>query len=112
MSLLRRKKDDSADLAAEPDVEVGETTKIGDVVPRQFTRIAGTVVLVKSRPGHGIAALTVLVGDSTGRAMVVWTGRRSIGGIGVGRKLLVEGVPTKRGRNVEFTNPVYTLLPR
>ena len=111
--MLRRKpREEDAIQAAEPSVDVGETTGIGAIVPRQFVRVVGTIVLIKSRPGHGLPALSVVLGDETGRAMVLWTGRRSLGGITLGRRLLVEGVAARRGGSLEFTNPVYTLLPR
>jgi hypothetical protein len=42
----------------------------------------------------------------------VWTGRREIGGITLGRKIAISGVPVLRGDHLEFTNPDYTLLPR
>ena len=42
----------------------------------------------------------------------VWTGRREIGGVTLGRKIAIEGVPVMHGDHLEFTNPHYTLLPR
>ena len=111
MGLLKRHK--TADEAAcEPCVDVGAVVPIGDLVPRCPVRITGEVTRMKSRPGHGIPALTVTVQDDTGKALVVWTGRRAIGGVCLGRWLLVEGVAYNRGGTLEFVNPVYTLLPR
>jgi hypothetical protein len=42
----------------------------------------------------------------------VWTGRRAIGGVALGRRLVVEGVAIRRGAQLEFMNPEYTLLTR
>ena len=113
MGLLRRKdKGEEDQLAAEPSIDVGPCTALGDVQPRVAVRVVGEVTRMKTRPGHGVPALTVTIDDGTGTALVIWTGRRSIGGIGVGRWLLVEGMASNRGGAREFTNPVYTLLPR
>ncbi len=50
--------------------------------------------------------------DGTADATVVFTGRRSVGGLEHGRGLVVEGVAhDERGRCV-ILNPAYTLLPK
>jgi hypothetical protein len=49
---------------------------------------------------------------NTGTVTAVWTGRREIGGVTLGRKIAIEGVPVMHGDHLEFTNPHYTLLPR
>ncbi len=111
MGLLRRSKSGTI-VDDEPEVEVGQVTPLGELQARQRVRIVGEVARMKTRPGHGIPALTVTLQDTTGKALVVWTGRRAIGGITLGRRLLVEGVAFNRGGTLEFVNPVYTLLPR
>lgn len=113
MGLLRRKdKSAEAELAAEPDIDVGEVTALGHVEARTPVRVVGEVTRIRSRPGHGIPALTVTLEDDSGKVLVVWTGRRSIGGVSLGRCLLIEGMASNRGGALEFTNPTYTLLPR
>ena len=67
---------------------------------------------MRARPTSGLPALVLSISDETGTATAVWTGRRSIGGVTLGRRLTIEGVPLRRGDQLEFTNPVYTLLPR
>lgn len=54
--------------------------------------------------------MAVTIGDDTGSIVAVWTGRRAIGGITLGRRLIVAGVPRRVGRQLELTNPAYTLL--
>jgi hypothetical protein len=54
----------------------------------------------------------VSITDATGTVTAVWTGRRSIGGITLGRSVVIEGVAVQHGSALEFTNPAYTLLPR
>jgi len=53
-----------------------------------------------------------MVSDDTGTVTAVWTGRRSIGGITLGRRIAIKGIAITRGTHLEFTNPSYTLLPR
>ncbi len=114
MSLLRRRKD-AGEAAAAVDagvaVDLDGVVEIGSVVARSRVRVVGAVTVITSRPGHGIPALSAVLRDDTGAATLIWTGRRSIGGVSLGRRLLVEGVPSSRGGQLEFTNPSFTLLP-
>ncbi len=55
--------------------------------------------------------MAVTISDDSGSVTAVWTGRRSIGGITLGRRLIIEGVASRVGDRLEFSNPVYTLLP-
>ena len=65
-----------------------------------------------------VAAATVIVSVNvgspavsvTGSVTVVWSGRRSIGGVGLGRRIIIEGVPMKGPHGLTFTNPSYELL--
>lgn len=66
---------------------------------------------MRARPITGVPALSVTVADDTGSVIVVWTGRRAIGGITLGRHVVIEGVGCQVGDRLEFTNPTYTLLP-
>lgn len=84
---------------------------IGDVVERRRVVVRGQVVRMRARPTSGEPSLAVTVADETGSLVVVWTGRRSIGGITLGRRLEVEGVARRVGTSLEMTNPSYTLLP-
>lgn len=85
-------------------------TAIAEAPARQTVRIAGQVTHMRMRPTTGLPALAVTVADETGTAVAVFTGRRSIGGISLGRHLAIEGVPVRRGVLLEFTNPAYVLL--
>lgn len=66
---------------------------------------------MRARPTEGIPALAVTISDGTGSVVAVWTGRRAIGGVTLGRRLVLDGVATLHGAQLEFTNPAYTLLP-
>lgn len=109
MALLRRKQrqDDSGAALAEP-----VSTPIAEAQPRQRVCVVGKVTRMTARPTSGQPALAVTVSDDTGTVTAVWTGRREIGGITLGRRVAISGVPVMHGERLEFTNPGYTLLPR
>jgi hypothetical protein len=74
-------------------------------------RVGGEVTRMRITPRSGTPALEVVVCDGTGDLTVLFTGRRSIGGMTNGRGVLFEGVAhDERGRTV-LLNPAYTLLP-
>ena len=107
MALLRRRRADDGTDAPAVDPAI---TPISQVDARLPIRVCGQVVRMRARPTSGLPALVVSISDDTGTATAVWTGRRSLGGVSLGRRLVIEGVPLRRGDHVEFTNPAYTLL--
>ena len=110
MALLRRKRDDQQ---VEPaSVPAPASIPMCDAVPRERVCVKGKVVRMTARPTSGQPALAVSISDETATVTAVWTGRREIGGITLGRKIAISGVPVLRGDHLEFTNPDYTLLPR
>lgn len=91
--------------------EAEATVPIVDAPTRVPIEIAGEVQAVQVRPHRRSPFLELTVRDGTGRAVVVFTGRRRIGGIEPGRALRLRGVGRiDRGRLV-LLNPAYTLLP-
>jgi RecG-like helicase len=109
MSILRRKHQESESVET---VNPPESTRICDTQPRQRVCICGKVTRMTARPTSGQPALAISIADDTGTVTAVWTGRREIGGITLGRRLAINGVPVWRGDHLEFTNPSYTLLPK
>lgn len=87
-----------------------ESTPIGEVVPRTHVVVAGEVKAVQVVPRAGSPWLEVTISDGTGKAVAVFTGRRRIAGIELGRGLVLEGVAGDRGARIQLMNPVYTLL--
>ncbi|MFN8024271.1 MAG: OB-fold nucleic acid binding domain-containing protein [Acidimicrobiales bacterium] len=111
MSILRRRSKDAhtavdAALGPHPD-----RIAIGEAPARRRVVVEGQVVRMRARPTSGQPSLAVTISDDTGSITAVWTGRRAIGGITLGRKLRIEGVAAHAGDTLEFTNPAYTLLP-
>jgi hypothetical protein len=109
MSFLRKKHDSVVAVAPCPEPV---SVSIAEAPERQCVCVSGKVTRMTARPTVGLPALAVSITDATGTITAVWSGRRSLGGVTLGRRISVEGVPIRHGSNLEFTNPKYTLLPR
>jgi hypothetical protein len=107
MGILRRRRASDGNAATDRSI-----VTIADALPRCNVRVCGQVTRMRARPTSGLPALAVSISDDTGTAVAVWTGRRAIGGVALGRRLVIEGVATRRGDRLEFMNPEYTLLAR
>lgn len=73
---------------------VSDTTRIGETPNRQRVKVAGIVrrITVWPREGDEAEYLEALLSDGTGDINLQWTGRRSIPGLTLGSRLVVEGV--------------------
>jgi hypothetical protein len=109
MSILRRKHREDQPVET---VNAPESTPISSTEPRQRACICGKVTRMTARPTAGQPALAISISDETGTVTAVWTGRREIGGITLGRRIAIHGVAVMRGDHLEFTNPGYTLLAK
>lgn len=87
-----------------------ECTKIDVAVPRTRVVISGEVQAIQVVPRAGRPWLEVTVGDGTGKAVAVFTGRRRIGGLEPGRGVVLEGVAGIAHGRLQILNPAYTLL--
>jgi hypothetical protein len=88
------------------------STPIGDVEPRRKVQITGRVVAVRVQPWGGAATLEATLSDGSGQIVVVFLGRRQVGGVKPGALMTVEGVLGAHGSRVAMLNPVYTFLPQ
>lgn len=86
------------------------STPIGDVVPRRPVVVGGEIQGVQVVPRQGSPSLEVRVSDGTGKVIAVFTGRRSIGGMTPGRRVVLEGLAQVEGTRLVLMNPAYTLL--
>ena len=83
---------------------------IADAPTRVPVLLAGEVQEIQVVPRAGSASLEVTFSDGSGRAAAVFTGRRRIPGLDLGRRVVIEGVGrTERGRLV-LVNPAYTIV--
>ena len=114
MSLLRRRgAAGKGPVAQEPAEEslLASCVAIAGAPARRRIRVHGQIVRMRARPISGVPALSITISDDTGSVTAIWTGRRAIGGVSLGRHLVIEGVGCRVGDRLEFTNPTYTLLP-
>ncbi len=96
-----RLSDRSADLGV---------TRINDAPTRTPILVGGEIQGLQVVPRAGSPSLEVTISDGSGRAVAVFTGRRRLGGVDCGRRVLIEGVGRmERGRLV-VVNPAYTIV--
>lgn len=93
------------------DCNALQTVEISSMPFRERVRIAGEVARLRVVPRAGSPSLEVTVDDGTGRALVVFTGRRRILGVEPGRGIVVEGTAREQHNKPVLMNPSYTLLP-
>jgi RecG-like helicase len=113
MALFRRFFDrltetDEARLAT----EVREwSASVPDAVPiaaarlRERVKIAGQIRRLTVFPMKDNEALEAVVSDGSGEIVVRFTGRRAIGGLGLGTKVVVEGVIGDQKGALQMMNP-------
>ncbi len=85
-------------------------TPIGEAEWRQRVRVSGRVRSVRVQPRAGTANLECVLGDDTGKLLLVFQGRRQIPGIQPGARLLVEGMVGDWSHRQAILNPTYQLL--
>jgi DNA/RNA endonuclease YhcR with UshA esterase domain len=100
-------------LAGDPSLESpDEVIPIGDVRWRQRTRVRGKVRALRVQPWDGgVATLECTLVDETGGLVVIFMGRRRIGGVNLGVTMEVEGMVIENRGRLAIMNPAYTLLP-
>lgn len=92
-------------------LQATNATPIAEAEARTRVRICGEVHNMRIVPRAGAATLEVTIGDGTGSAVAVFFGRKRIGGVVAGRRMIIEGLMVdERGRHLLY-NPVITLLP-
>lgn len=86
-------------------------TPIGEVTWRSRVRVHGKVKAIRVQPWNGSPALEITLTDETGGLLVIFLGRRSIGGIDLGRIMEVEGMTGSQRGYLAILNPIYELKP-
>jgi hypothetical protein len=93
--LERLSESDETRLAAETEDwarSIPGTVPLGEAPLRTPVKIAGAIRRITVLPMSGHESLEALVSDGSGEAIVVFMGRRGIGGFSLGTKVVVEGV--------------------
>jgi hypothetical protein len=83
------------------------TVRIADAASRVPIALAVSVKRISLVPGANYDSLEALLTDGTGEVVGVWTGRRSIPGMGLGTRIVVRGVLTKASTARRMVNPAY-----
>ncbi len=78
-----------------------------DAAPRSHVKLAGVVRRITVRPLEGSESLEALIDDGTGEVNVVWMGRRSIPGVNLGTRLVVEGFLGQQRSERRLVNPKF-----
>ena len=92
------------------DTSIAGTTPIAEAQARTTVTITGQVIRMQSRPASDLPTMVISIKDSTGTAIATWSGRRSMGGIALGRRIVITGVATHTTGLLTFVNPEYQLL--
>jgi cytochrome c-type biogenesis protein CcmE len=83
------------------------TVRIRDAAARSRVRFAGVVRRITVRPLEGSESLEALLYDGTGEVTVVWMGRRTIPGLTLGTRLVVEGMLGEQRAERRVVNPSF-----
>jgi len=92
-------------------VDLPDATPIAELTYRQRARIAGRVRTVRVQPHGGVASLECTIVDDTGGMTLLFLGRRSIPGMKVGARVVVEGTVGENHGRLAMLNPTYEFLP-
>mgnify|MGYP003522618477 CR=1 FL=1 len=85
-------------------------TPIAEAPTRTPITLAGEVQGLQVVPRAGSPSLEVTISDGSGRAVAVFTGRRRLGGVDCGRRIVIQGVGRTEHNRVLVVNPSYTLV--
>lgn len=100
----------AADVKAWVESQKG-VTLIQDAQPRELVRVAGVVKSLKVRPREGVSAVEAEIDDGTGTVVAVWLGRRTIAGLNLGARLVLEGRLGGARTRLQVMNPTYEFAP-
>lgn len=106
--LDRLSESDGARLASETRdwaEKVPGTVRIGQAPMRDRVKIAGVIKRITVSPMQGQESLEALVSDGTGEIVIVFMGRRGMGGLTLGTRVVVEGVIGEQHGAVRMINP-------
>jgi RecG-like helicase len=82
------------------------TVRIADAPLRQRVKIAGVIRRLTVFPMEDNESLEALVSDGTGEIVIQFMGRRAIGGLGLGTRVIVEGVLGEQRGTPRMINPI------
>lgn len=87
------------------------TVPLAEVSPRTRARLSGVVRNVMLRASESVPVLEAELFDGSGSLRVLWIGRRRVGGVEPGRRMVVDGlVSTGTDGRRTLYNPRYDLI--
>jgi RecG-like helicase len=90
--------------------DIPDTTPIGAIRARRRVRVAGRVSSVTVQPWGSVPTLECELRDDSGRVMIAFLGRRQVGGVIPGARLLITGMASERRGRLVMINPDYDFL--
>ena len=87
--------------------KVPAAVPIAQAPVRSRAKLAGVVRRITVRPLEGSESLEAIMFDGTGEVTVVWMGRRSIHGLNLGTRLIVEGMVAEQRSGRRVVNPTF-----
>ena len=78
-----------------------------DATTRNRAKLAGVVRRITIRPVEGFEALEAVLWDGTGEISALWMGRRSIPGLTLGARIVIDGVLGKEHERARVVNPTF-----
>jgi hypothetical protein len=73
-------------------------------------KIAAVVRRITVRPGEGFDSLEALLSDGTGEVTAAWTGRRSIPGLSLGTRMILQGTIGEERGTRKMVNPRFEFV--
>jgi hypothetical protein len=83
------------------------TIRVNECTTRSRVKVAGVVRRITIRPVEGFEALEAVLWDGTGEVSAVWLGRRSIPGLALGSRVVIDGVLGKERERPRIVNPTF-----
>lgn len=87
--------------------EIPGVISIGSVTARDVVKVAGVVERLRLRPQRGVPAIEATLNDGTGVCTAVWMGRRSMRGLTLGRRMVIEGRLASKDGDYQIMNPTF-----
>ena len=81
------------------------SVRIGSAPLREQVRIAGVIRRLTVFPLQDNKSLEAVISDGTGEVVVRFMGRRAIRGLGLGTRVVVEGLLSEQKNAVQMINP-------
>lgn len=90
--------------------QVPGTTLVSNVESRSVARVAGVVEGIRVRPHAGVPTIEAVVTDGSGSVTAIWLGRRTIPGMALGCRLILEGRFGGDSGRLQVMNPTFEFI--